>query len=108
MGGENETLDALLTSKLDRDQWSVNPAPPKQLLPRPKKKKKKTDAILRTGGWIDTRADLVTVREKRMYVGGLKSSRPRPYMATLSARFFSLSWYICHKHPCEIASHSIK
>jgi len=22
--------------------------------------------------------------------------------------FFPLSWYICHKHPCEIASHSIK
>jgi hypothetical protein len=24
-------------------------------------------------------------------------------MATLSARFFFLSWYICHKNPCEIA-----
>ena len=22
--------------------------------------------------------------------------------------FFSLSWYICHKHSCEITSHSIK
>jgi len=41
------------------------------------------------------------------YVGGLKSSRPRPQMATISADFF-LSWYICHKHPCENASHSIK
>ena len=23
-------------------------------------------------------------------------------------KIFFLSWYICHKHPCEIASHSIK
>jgi len=28
-------------------------------------------------------------------------------MATLSARFFFLSWYICHKHPCETASHIV-
>jgi len=41
-------------------------------------------------------------------VGGLKNSQPRPQMATISARLFFLSWYICHKHPCEIASHSIK
>jgi hypothetical protein len=27
-------------------------------------------------------------------------------MATLSARFFFLSWNICHKHPCEIACNS--
>jgi hypothetical protein len=43
-----------------------------------------------------------------MYVGGLKSSRPQPQIATLSARFLFLSWYICHKQPCETASNSIK
>jgi hypothetical protein len=42
------------------------------------------------------------------YVSGLKSSRPRPQMALISARFFFLSWYICHKHPCEISSHYMK
>jgi len=26
-------------------------------------------------------------------------------MATKLARFIVLSWYICHKHPCKIASH---
>ena len=24
-----------------------------------------------------------------------------------NGKIFFLSWYICHKHPCEIASHSI-
>ena len=44
-----------------------------------------------------------------LYVGALKSSQPRPQMATLSVRFFfPLSWYISHRHPCEIASHTIK
>jgi len=41
------------------------------------------------------------------YVGAVKRSLPGPLMAKISARFF-LSLYICHKHPCEIASHSIK
>jgi len=27
---------------------------------------------------------------------------------TICKIFSFLSWYICHKHPCEIASHSIK
>jgi hypothetical protein len=27
---------------------------------------------------------------------------------TIGKIFFFLSWCICHKHPCEIASHSIK
>jgi hypothetical protein len=27
---------------------------------------------------------------------------------TIGKIFFPLSWYICHKHLCEIASHSIK
>ena len=48
------------------------------------------------------------LQHHKMYVGGLKCSRPRPQMATLSARFFPLSWYICREHPCEIGSHSIK
>jgi len=38
-----------------------------------------------------------------IYVGGPKISLPQAQMATLSANFF-LSWYICHKHPCEIES----
>jgi len=27
---------------------------------------------------------------------------------TIGKIFFFVSWYICHKHPCEIANHSIR
>jgi len=58
--------------------------------------------------------------ENRWAVSGAEQSAPpevRGWSEKFSAstiagniigKIFFLSWYICHKHPCEIASHSIR
>jgi hypothetical protein len=42
-----------------------------------------------------------------VYVGGEKFSALTKDGNDIG-KIFSLSWHICHKHPCEIASHSIQ